>query len=93
MGSIARVKVFYEELSTILSENKNIPVYAATLSGNNIYEIKTVGEGIIIIGNESKGIQPVILKFAHTKITIPKKGKAESLNAAMAAGIVLSHIV
>jgi RNA methyltransferase, TrmH family len=50
-------------------------------------------EGLIIIGNESKGIHKEILELANEKITIPRKGKAESLNAAVAVGIILSHIV
>ena len=49
--------------------------------------------GIIIIGNESKGVQPAIMEMADRKITIPKIGHAESLNAAVATGIVLSHLL
>jgi TrmH family RNA methyltransferase len=93
MGSIARVKVFYEDLPAILGQHKNIPVYAATLSGKNIDESKKISEGIIVIGNESKGISDEILKLSSEKITIPRKGNAESLNAAVAAGIILSHLV
>jgi TrmH family RNA methyltransferase len=93
MGSIARVKVFNEDLSVILNAHKNIPVYAATLSGKNIDECKKISEGIIIIGNESKGISDEIMKLSTEKITIPRKGNAESLNAAVATGIILSHLV
>ena len=50
-------------------------------------------EAIIIIGNESKGISDELLQIADKKITIPKIGEAESLNAAIATGIILSHIV
>ncbi|HEY2721564.1 MAG TPA: TrmH family RNA methyltransferase [Chitinophagaceae bacterium] len=45
-----------------------------------------------MIGNESIGIHEELLKYANRKITIPKKGKAESLNAAVATGIVLSYL-
>jgi TrmH family RNA methyltransferase len=50
-------------------------------------------EGIIIIGNESKGIDVSLLPYINERITIPKSGEAESLNAAVATGIILSHIV
>jgi TrmH family RNA methyltransferase len=67
-------------------------VYATALNGTNLKEMKPVGEGIILIGNESKGIRPDLMKMAKEKITIPKFGAAESLNAAVAAGIILSHL-
>ena len=76
-----------------LEAQKNIPIYAASLHGKNIADIKKINEGIIIIGNESKGISEEIMKLANAGITIPAKGKAESLNAAVATGIILSHIL
>lgn len=93
MGSIARVKVNYTDLEQWLGLQKDVPVYAASLDGQDITSLKKIKEGIIIIGNESKGISASILQFATDRITIPSKGKAESLNAAVATGIILSHIV
>ena len=93
MASIARVKIIYTDLQKWLSLQKGVSIYATTLDGTDIYEIKKIQEGIIVFGNESKGISPEILAYCTDKITIPKKGKAESLNAAVAAGIVLSHLV
>jgi len=93
MGSIARVKIMYTDLEQWLKEQGDVAIYATALEGKDITSMKKIQEGIIVIGNESKGIQPGVIKLANTKITIPKKGKAESLNAAMAAGIILSHIV
>jgi TrmH family RNA methyltransferase len=49
--------------------------------------------GVLIIGNESKGIRKEFLERATELITIPKKGGAESLNAAVATGIILSHLL
>lgn len=92
MGSIGKVNVIYTNLYKWLQENHHIKVYAATLNGKNINEMNAIKEGIIMIGNESKGISPELIALAHEKITIPKKGQAESLNAAVAAGIILSHI-
>jgi TrmH family RNA methyltransferase len=92
MGSIARVKVFYTELEEWLQKQKDISVYAALLEGKDVRKIGVLKEGLIIIGNESKGISDQVLNFVNEKITIPQKGKAESLNAAVATGIILSHV-
>ena len=93
MGSIARVKVFYTDLAEWLPVQKDIRIYAAALEGKDITNMNPLKEGLIIIGNESKGIEEEILALANERITIPKKGKAESLNAGVAAGIILSHLV
>src|SRR5688572_11681948 len=93
MGSIARVRVETVELETWLRENKEIRTYAAVLEGRDISRMEKLTEGIIVIGNESKGISDEILNVINVKITIPKKGKAESLNAAVASGIILSHLI
>jgi RNA methyltransferase, TrmH family len=93
MGSIARVKIFYTDLEKWLSENAKANVYATVLNGGNIASAKKIKEGVILIGNESKGISPEVLKLATNKITISRKGNAESLNAAVAAGIILSHLL
>jgi TrmH family RNA methyltransferase len=92
MGSIARVNVIYTDLASWLNGQKDIRIYAATLAGQDITGMKKLNEGIIVIGNESKGISEEIMNLANVKVTIPKKGEAESLNAAVATGIILSHL-
>ncbi|MEO5890272.1 MAG: RNA methyltransferase [Ferruginibacter sp.] len=92
MGSIGRVEVAYVDLAEWLRIHDAVPVYAAALNGKNIAEMKNLTEGIIIIGNESKGIRSEIMQMANEQITIPKTGEAESLNAAVATGIILSHL-
>jgi TrmH family RNA methyltransferase len=91
MGSIARVKVFYTDVEDWLKQQKDIRVYAAMLGGKDVTKMNGLKEGLIIIGNESKGISEEILALVNEKITIPGKGQAESLNAAVAAGIILSR--
>jgi TrmH family RNA methyltransferase len=54
--------------------------------------MEKISEGIIVVGNESKGVSTELVKLANEQITIPGKGKAESLNAAVATGIILSHL-
>ena len=92
MGSISRVRVEYTDILSLLKENKDIRMYAAVLNGRDITEVEKINEGIIVIGNEAKGVNEEILKLANVQITIPGKGKAESLNAAVATGIILSHL-
>ena len=93
MGSIARVKVVYTDLSTWLAERNDVSIYAAMLEGQDVTSMKKISEGIIIFGNESKGISPELLELVNVKLTIPKKGKAESLNVAVAVGVVLGCVV
>ncbi len=56
MGSIARVKVYYTDLAEWLVHQKILLIYAASLDGQDVTTMKKIKEGIIIIGNESKGI-------------------------------------
>jgi RNA methyltransferase, TrmH family len=92
MGSIARVKVFYTELAAWLAQQKDIGIYAAVLDGKDVRQMDILKEGVIVIGNESKGISDEVMGLVNEKITIPKVGNAESLNAAVATGVILSHV-
>jgi len=92
MGSISRVRIEYTDILSWLTENNDVLIYAAVLDGRDVTKMEKIKEGIIVIGNESKGIHQEMLKLANVQITIPGKGKAESLNAAVATGIILSHL-
>ena len=93
MGSLGRVNIIYTQLEEFIHENKGISIYAATLTGKHLSSFNKLKEGIILIGNESKGVKENLLRLAAEQITIPKYGEAESLNAGVAAGIILSHII
>ncbi len=93
MGSLGRVNVVYTDIVAWLDENPKIQIYAATLEGKDVKKIGKIAEGIIIIGNEANGISEAVLDKVTQQITIPRIGKAESLNAAVAAGIILSHVI
>lgn len=93
MGSIMRVQMLYKKLVPFLEALKNIQVYAAALEGIPVKKLSGNHKGILLIGNESRGISGELLKFANKKITIPRMGNAESLNAAVATGIILSHLL
>jgi TrmH family RNA methyltransferase len=92
MASIARVNVYYDETETWLND-REVPVLAATLLGSSVYDHVKLDRGVLVIGNESKGIRKEILRMATEEVTIPKKGEAESLNAAVATGILLSYLL
>lgn len=91
MGSFIRVKCWYRNLPVLLS-SVELPIYGALLKGQSVNQLSPLKEGIIVIGNESKGIRDPVLPFISKAITIPRIGQAESLNAAVATGILLSHL-
>ena len=90
MGSLGRVNVCNTSLVEWLLQNQHIPSFACTLNGRSADQLGQLKEGLFIIGNESKGISEELLKQANEQITIPGKGGAESLNAAVASGIILA---
>lgn len=93
MGSIVRVQLLYTDLVRLIKETAPLPLYAATLHGENINSMQPIEQGVIVIGNESKGISTALLNCCQHRITIPGTGRAESLNAAVAVGIILSRLV
>jgi len=93
MGSITRVQVIYQDPEELISLYPGLPVFAAVLEGRDLYATEKITKGLIMIGNESRGIRPELLEKATHRITIPRKGQAESLNAAVATGIILSHLL
>jgi TrmH family RNA methyltransferase len=86
MGSFTRVMLFYTDLATYLDKSE-VPIYGTYLNGSDINRVDFGTSGLILIGNESKGIATDLERFVTHKVTIPKVGQAESLNAAIAAGI------
>src|SRR4030095_9739576 len=92
MGSIASVNVFYTDLLMWLKQQDKSTVYATMLEGKDVTKMTALKEGLIVVGNESKGIRDELVQFANERITIPKKGKADSLNAAVATAIILSKL-
>jgi RNA methyltransferase, TrmH family len=92
MGSLGRVNLIYTNLVIWLQENKSIKIYSASLEGRDVKIFGKLKEGIIIIGNEANGVSNEVMEFVNEKITIPRIGGAESLNAAVATGIILSHL-
>ena len=91
MGSLSRVQVSYTDLRAFL-KNSAIPVYGALLNGRSVYDTDFGAEGIIVMGNEGSGISEEIMKLIIYPVTIPRFGKAESLNVAISASVFYSEI-
>lgn len=94
MGSVFRMSITYTPLEPYLetARSNGRPIYGALLKGENIFQKKQWDEGIIVIGSESHGIRPSVLPLITHPITIPRAAGSvtESLNASMAAGIILA---
>lgn len=92
MGSLGRVHIIYTDLVSFLTGHRDITAYATAMDGESISGIEKIKEGFIIIGNEGRGISEAVLQCSHKKISIPRTGQAESLNAAVAAAIIISNL-
>nr|WP_315422770.1 RNA methyltransferase [uncultured Pedobacter sp.] len=92
MGSLARINVYEADLPALLEKN-TIPVFGALLDGESIYKTQWGTEGLVILGNEGKGISAEVIKKINKPVTIPKIGKAESLNVAVSAAIFCAELV
>lgn len=91
MGSLSRVNIIYTALEDFLDQT-NLPVYGALLDGKSIYETNFGQEGIILLGNEGNGISDKLQSKINYPVTIPRYGKAESLNVAISASIFCSEL-
>lgn len=91
MGSFLRVNLFYTNLSHFLTHQKNEFIGGAVMNGRSIYDLNLPKTGFLIIGNESNGISNEVQAFVNERITIPKRGGAESLNAGVATAILLDN--
>jgi TrmH family RNA methyltransferase len=92
-GSLFRVNCIYTNLRQLFAANSSVPVYGTVLDGQNIYEADLPTKAFILIGNEANGIGEDLFPFMTHHISIPKFGKAESLNAGVATGIVVSEFM
>ncbi|MCE7996052.1 MAG: RNA methyltransferase [Roseivirga sp.] len=90
MGSFARVQVWYEELSDFLPKT-DLTIYGALLEGENIYQSQLEPSGILLMGNESKGIQKDLIPLITQPVHIPRRGEAESLNVSVATAVILDN--
>lgn len=94
MGSILRTQIVETDVVKFLKEVKT-PVFGALMQGKNVYHTQIkCNQGVIIIGSESHGIRDIVMPFVSCPINIPKAegSQTESLNASVAAGIIISEV-
>ena len=94
MGSILRTQIVETDVVKFLKEVKT-PVFGALMQGKNVYHTQIkCNQGVIIIGSESHGIRDNVMPFVSCPINIPKAegSQTESLNASVAAGIIISEV-
>lgn len=95
MGSIFHVSVYdgidlFETIPVL--KKKGYEVVCADLEGENVFEFGKQGKYILLFANEANGPSGMALSLADIKITIPKRGKAESLNVANASAVILAEL-
>lgn len=93
MGAIWRVPVLRKQLDEYVTDN-NVPIYAADMTGKSVFASKDLDPGMLIIGNEGRGISDQWHPLVHQYLSIPrgKGGGGESLNAGVACGILLATL-
>lgn len=92
MGSLFRVNVIYDNLTVFFEKNKNLKVYGALLDGENLYDQKIENQNaVLLMGNESKGLSEELKKYITHQVFIPRYGRAESLNVAVATAILCAE--
>ena len=95
MGALARVKLHYCDLPSFIASLKDIPVYGTFLDGDNMYEKKLTPHGLIVMGNEGNGVSAEVANLVNERLYIPnyppQRETSESLNVAMATGIICAE--
>jgi TrmH family RNA methyltransferase len=92
MGSFLRIKHFYADLDTWLSDFPNVTKIGALLNGSNIHQFVFPSSGFIVFGNESNGISGSLIKHIDKHVTIPGFGGAESLNVGISCAVFLDNL-
>lgn len=97
MGAILRVRVHCTDLAAALAAAgaRGLPVCGTFLEGENLYDAELPAAGIVVLGNEGRGISPAVEQAVQRKLFIPpwppERHGSESLNVAMATGIVCAE--
>ena len=91
MGSFCRVYVFYVDLIEFLRENSSHKVYGALLKGENLHHTIYHLPSLLVLGNESRGINSLLMRYIDVPVSIPRIGYAESLNVAVSAAVICDN--
>ncbi|AXI24227.1 SpoU rRNA Methylase family [Cardinium endosymbiont of Sogatella furcifera] len=90
MGSFVKVNLHYVDLPRYL-QGVELPILGAMLEGKSVHDFLFPDHGILVIGNESHGIQPAVQATLTEAVSIPRYGHANSLNAATAAAVLCDN--
>lgn len=95
MGSIFHLYIFEEVEQALLEELKlnNYKIICSDLDGKDIFDYKFSDKIVLVFSNEATGPTDIVKNVADDIVTIPKYGNAESLNVAIASGIILSRAI
>lgn len=92
MGSFFHTKIIYINLLELFKTYDHLSIYGTSMKGQSIFETTIPNGSFIVIGNEAQGMENQIAEKCHHILSIPKYGQAESLNAAVATGIICACI-
>lgn len=98
MGSFARVPVHTADLPSVLAElacasaATRTLILGCDLEGDDVHTLPRLRDAVVVIGSEGRGLSPAVAAHLTQRVTIPRYGRAESLNAAIAAAIVCDHL-
>lgn len=90
MGSFLRVRLMVKPAIEFLNAC-GLPAYAAVMDGENIHQAELPTDALLVIGNEGQGISKETLALIYKRISIPRLGQAESLNAGVAAAVLMDN--
>ena len=91
MGSFARMRVIATDLAGAF-RTAPVPVWGCDRAGRDLSACTVPAAAVIVIGSEGRGLSPAVAATVTERVTIPRHGGAESLNAAVAGGIVCAHL-
>jgi TrmH family RNA methyltransferase len=96
MGSFARVRTHTADLAEALAALAAVapatPILGCELDGDDVHSLPPMRDAVVVIGREGRGLSAAIRKLVTRRVTIPRHGAAESLNAAVAAGIICAQL-
>lgn len=92
MGSIFRLNFVYKNIDDIKNLKEKYKIVSADMSGYDINEFKSDEDLILAIGNEANGLSDEVRNLTDIFVKIPMQGKIESLNAAIAASIIMNKL-
>lgn len=94
MGATFRVPHFQTDLPAWMKQQQSlgVKIFGADMTGTSLEKVQWPSSGILVMGSESHGIDEEVNEYIHEKITIRGRGAAESLNVAVAMGVICSRM-